>query len=442
MEQGSFPGQRANRITEGDFPTMQDLLRGLDKHIPIGLVVLDRNQTVRYINAYMATQTAMVLEEVVGKNFTSVFSLAQPERVACAYGLCDLCTGKTPRLDDELAPVEINVQTGPQCSKRLHSLMCFPFTDDAGNDYHALLFYEPDADETGGFHRGFSGAIEEIREARNGQRRLLKEIERANDNLIRSEKLAGIGQLAAGVAHEINNPVGYVFSNLRTLAGYVTDLLKIIDAVDQAQSVDEVRRLMLNLDYSYIRGDVEALIQESGEGIDRVKRIISALQDFCHNDSDVFSLADVHRGLDTTLSVAANKIKYKAVVIKEYGELPKVQCNASQINQVILNLLVNAAHAIEHDGIITVRTGKDGGDIWFEVQDNGKGMEPAVISRLFEPFFTTKPVGEGTGLGLALSYNIVQKHHGRIEVFSQIGEGARIRVWLPIAQPHLTEVKG
>ncbi len=418
---------------------MQDLLRGIDKHIRIGLIVLDQDQTVRHVNAYMATQAAISLEEVIGKKFVSAFSVARPEKVACALGLYDSCAGKPLRLDDELAPIEINVLTDAGRSRQLHSLTCFPFTDETGNEYHALLFYEPATDKTGGFHKGFSGAIQDIRGGRNEQRRLLKEVERANDNLIRSDKLAGIGQLAAGVAHEINNPVGYVFSNLRTLAGYVTDLLKIIDAVDQAQSIEEVRRLKLNLDYAYVRGDVEALIHESGEGIDRVKQIISALQDFCHIDLEVFSLADLHHGLNTTLSVAANKIKYKADVIKKYGNLPEIQCNASQINQVILNLLVNAAQAIEQEGTITVRTGKEGGEVWFEVQDTGKGIEPAVMPRVFEPFFTTKPVGEGTGLGLALSYRIVQKHHGRIDVFSEVGNGTRIRVWLPIAQPHLLE---
>ncbi len=417
---------------------MQDLLRGLDKHIPLGLVVLDQHQTVRYVNAYMATQAEISPEDVIGKNFVSAFSVVHAEKVACAFGPCGSCVGKTPRLDDGLALIEINVATDLGRTKQLHSLMCFPFTDEAANDYHALLFYEPDADETGSFHKGFSGAIRDIREARNEQRRLLMEIERANDNLIRSEKLAGIGQLAAGVAHEINNPVGYVFSNLKTLASYVTDLLKIIDAVDEVQSIEEIRRLKRTLDYAYMREDVEALITESGEGIDRVKKIISALQDFCHIDSEVFSLADLHRSLNTTLSVAANEIKYKAVVIKEYGNLSEIECNASQINQVILNLLMNAAQAIDQAGTITVRTGKEGDIAWFEVQDTGKGIEPANVPRVFEPFFTTKPVGQGTGLGLTLSYNIIQKHHGRMEVFSEVGKGTRLRVWLPIVQPDLS----
>jgi len=415
---------------------MRDFLRSIDENIRLGLVVLDQNQVVRHVNAYMAAETGGSPEKILGKDFVSAFSVVQPEKLACQFGGCNLCGGRQPRLDDDLASIEIDLPVESGRERKLQSRMCFPFSDDAGNEYRAILFFEPDAQESGSFHKGFSGVLREIREARYEQRRLLKEIERANENLSQSEKLAGIGQLAAGVAHEINNPVGYVFSNLRTLAGYIADLFKIIDAVDQAQSVDEVKRLKRNLDYDYIRGDVEALIDESGEGIDRVKQIISALQDFCHIDLGDFSYVDLHWCLNTTLRVASNKVKYKAKVIREYGALPEIQCNASQINQVILNLLVNAAHAIEQEGTITVRTGKQETEVWFEVQDTGKGMEPAVLSRVFEPFFTTKPVGEGTGLGLALSYNIIQKHHGRIEVFSEVTKGTRIRIWLPISQPH------
>lgn len=281
--------------------------------------------------------------------------------------------------------------------------------------------------------------LQGIHQARGEQERLLMEIERVNDKLLRSEKLAGIGQLAAGVAHEINNPVGYIFSNLKTLGVYVTDLLKIIDAVDETQNIEDIKRLKRTLDYAYIRSDVEALITESGEGIDRVKKIISALQDFCYIDAQAFSLADLHRGLNTTLSVATNELKYKAVVITEYGNLPEVECNASQINQVALNLLVNAAQAIDREGTITIRTGQKGDDVWFEVEDTGKGIEPANMDRVFEPFFTTKPVGQGTGLGLALSYSIIQKHHGRIKLFSEVGQYTRMRVYLPIVQPRLLE---
>ncbi|MBB3332533.1 signal transduction histidine kinase [Halomonas campaniensis] len=264
---------------------------------------------------------------------------------------------------------------------------------------------------------------------------LIQELEQANSQLLQSEKLAAIGQLAAGVAHEINNPIGYVFSNLRTLTGYVDVLLQIIDRIDDAESLGELRGMKQRLEYGYIREDVLALIGESEEGIERVKGIITALKDFSHIDETTFQPADLHRGLDTTLNLVNNELKYKAEVVRAYGELPLIDCLPSQINQVALNLLTNAAHAIEAHGRITVRTGHEGDRVWFEVEDSGRGIDPAHRPRLFEPFFTTKPVGEGTGLGLALSYRIVEKHGGHIEVDSEPGRGSRFRVWLPVTQP-------
>ncbi|WP_420875592.1 ATP-binding protein [Pseudomonas leptonychotis] len=280
-------------------------------------------------------------------------------------------------------------------------------------------------------------ALKALGNKQTEQDQLLRKLETANSQLLQSEKMAAIGQLAAGVAHEINNPIGYVFSNLKTLDGYVRDLLKIADAVDTAGGLDELRQLKRQLEYDYIRGDVAALISESEDGIDRVTRIISALKDFSHIDEDEFRPADLHRGLDTTLNVVNNELKYKAEVIKEYGELPEVECILSQINQVTMNLLVNAAHAMDEFGRITLRTGCDNDWAWIEVEDNGKGIEPKLLNRIFEPFFTTKPVGKGTGLGLALSYNIVQKHNGRIEVYSQPNIGTRFRINLPIRQANV-----
>lgn len=330
--------------------------------------------------------------------------------------------------------MEINVTTADGHTKQLHSLMCCPFRDETGNKHYGLLFYDPDAAQSAGFHHGLKNALRDIRSVRDEQRRLVAQIEHGHATLIHSEKLAIIGKMAAGVAHEINNPIGYVFSNLRTLARYVDDLLKIIDAVDVLQDIEDIRRLKRTLDYAYMRDDIEALIAESGEGIDRVKSIISALQDFYHIDEEAFSQIDLHRCLDTTINVAANETRYKAEIVKEYSALPAIECNASQINQVVLNLLVNAGQAISNEGTITVRTGMEGEDVWFEVEDTGAGIEPENIEKLFEPFFTTKGVGQGTGLGLALSYSIIQKHHGRMQVFSEPGQGTRFRVWLPISQ--------
>lgn len=255
-------------------------------------------------------------------------------------------------------------------------------------------------------------------------------------HLLQTEKMAGIGQLAAGVAHEINNPVGYVFSNLKTLAGYMQDMLKIIDATDHVESMGELHQLKKALDYDYIRQDVPALLRESEEGMDRIKHIISALKYFSHTDDDSFRLADLHQSIESTLTVAGNEIKYRAQVIKQFGVLPPVQFNVSQINQVVMNLLINAAQSIENSGMITLRTDQDGAWVWFEVEDTGCGMTAEIQQRIFEPFYTTKPVGQGTGMGLALSYGIVQKHNGRIDVFSRVGHGTRIRVWLPVHQPN------
>ncbi|MDP2805732.1 MAG: ATP-binding protein [Gallionellaceae bacterium] len=168
----------------------------------------------------------------------------------------------------------------------------------------------------------------------------------------------------------------------------------------------------------------------------RVKKIILDLKEFSHTDSeDQWVWADVHQGLDSTLNVVWNELKYKCEVLKEYGVLPKIYCLPSQINQVFMNLLVNAAQAIEVHGKITLRTGQEGEKIWVEVSDEGNGIPAENIPRLFDPFFTTKPVGKGTGLGLSVSYKIIEKHHGKIEVHSEVGKGTTFRVILPVQQP-------
>jgi len=260
-------------------------------------------------------------------------------------------------------------------------------------------------------------------------------LEQANRQLLQSEKLAAIGQLAAGVAHEINNPVGYVYSNLQSLEGYLNDLFRLTDAVDSAKSLEDLRLIKQNIDYDYLRDDLKDLLAESREGIERVKTIISAMKDFSHIEEEEFKLADLHRGIETTLNVVNNELKYKAEVVRDFGDLPEVECIISQINQVVMNLLVNAAHAIEEFGKITVRTRHNDDAVVIEVEDNGKGISEEHLNRIFEPFFTTKPVGKGTGLGLSLSFNIIEKHNGDITAASTPGQGTCFRISLPVAQP-------
>jgi signal transduction histidine kinase len=260
--------------------------------------------------------------------------------------------------------------------------------------------------------------------------------------LVQNEKLASIGQLAAGVAHEINNPIGYIFSNFSTLETYLGGLFEMLDAYERAeqhlsspQAASALAGLRERIQLGYLRDDVPDLMRESCEGIGRVRQIVQDLKDFSRIDAGQEWLwADLHKGIDSTLNIATSEVRYKADVVKAYGEIPQIRCLPSQINQVVMNLVVNAAHAMgTKRGQITIRTGSAGDQVWFEVADDGCGIPPENLSRIFDPFFTTKPVGQGTGLGLSLSYGIVQKHGGRIEVDSTPGRGTCFRVTLPVS---------
>ncbi|MBI4938045.1 MAG: PAS-domain containing protein [Nitrosomonadales bacterium] len=275
------------------------------------------------------------------------------------------------------------------------------------------------------------------------QKALIKKLETAHNQLLQSEKMASIGQLAAGVAHEINNPIGYVSSNLGSLGQYVEKLIGVMEAYERAEPYlstsllrEELRLLKQETDWEYLRQDARDLLRESAEGVMRVKKIVQDLKDFSHVDQAEWQCVDLHKGIDSTLNIVRNEIKYSAEVAKEYGAIPPVECMASQLNQVFMNMLINASHAIGegNHGKITIRTGAENDMVWVEFADTGKGIAPENLKRIFDPFFTTKPVGKGTGLGLSLSFGIIEKHHGRIEVQSEMGKGATFRVWLPVKQ--------
>jgi PAS domain S-box-containing protein len=268
-------------------------------------------------------------------------------------------------------------------------------------------------------------------------------LEEAQNQLLQSEKMASIGQLAAGVAHEINNPIGFVSSNLGSLRGYVEPIFDLLALLkDQprealpAELRDALVRLDKAVDLEFVQEDLPQLLNESEDGLLRVKKIVQDLKDFSRVDHADWQDADLNAGLDSTLNVVMNEVKYKAEVRKDYGVLPPVRCIAAQLNQVFMNLIVNAAHAIAERGTITLVTRAVDDDwVCVEISDTGSGMSEEVKRRIFEPFFTTKPVGQGTGLGLSLSFSIVQKHGGRIEVDSEIGVGTRFKVWIPVQPP-------
>lgn len=246
--------------------------------------------------------------------------------------------------------------------------------------------------------------------------------------LVQAEKMASIGQLAAGVAHEINTPIAFVQSNLGTLGRYLDTLIAAVGAASR-EGVDLV-------DLADIVDDAPALIGESKDGINRVKRIVQNLKDFSQIDTaQHWQLADLRQGLDATLSLLASQIAGKADVIAQYGDLPLVECLPQQLNQVFVCLINNAVQAIGAErGTLTIRGGVDGETAWIEFIDDGCGIPAAIRHKIFDPFFTTRPVGRGAGLGLSLAYGIVQSHHGSIDVASEVGRGSCFRVSLPLRQ--------
>ena len=271
----------------------------------------------------------------------------------------------------------------------------------------------------------------------------IDERKQLQSQLIQSEKLASLGQMAAGVAHEINNPVGFVTSNLGTLESDFKQLQRMLDAYQQAEAalapgdcLEQLSALRNELDLDFLKEDIPILIRESKDGIGRVTQIVKDLKNFSRVDNDEqWQWANLQQGIDSTLNIVASELKHKADVIKHYQPLPEIECLASQINQVVMNLVINAAQAMGPErGTITLSNGVEGDRVWLEVADNGCGIAPHSLQKIFDPFFTTKPVGEGTGLGLSLSYGIVKKHHGDISVSSEVGRRTTFRVVLPIRQ--------
>ncbi|WP_370279210.1 sensor histidine kinase [Pontibacterium sp.] len=269
-----------------------------------------------------------------------------------------------------------------------------------------------------------------------------REIKETQAKLMHSEKMASVGVLAAGVAHEINNPIGFVLSNVRTLDEYVKiyqallvmheELLDIQDPVSREAKHAELVRFAIEHDIDFVREDIEDLLKDAIDGAQRVGDIVRNLKSFSHAEQETeFKPHDLNECIRTTLKMADNQLKYHCKVVTDLGDLPESYCSPGQINQVLLNLLVNAGQAIEGSGAIKVTSRFDGENIEIRVTDTGKGIEKDAIKKLFDPFYTTKPVGEGTGLGLSISYGIIKEHQGEILVQSKVGAGTSFTLVLP-----------
>ena len=264
------------------------------------------------------------------------------------------------------------------------------------------------------------------------------ELKSTQSQMLQREKMASIGQLAAGVAHEINNPIGFVSSNLRSLDKYLKKLTGYLGTLESTfkgknpESWQEIKSERKKLKIDFLLEDCNDLIAESLDGSDRVRKIVQNLKTFSRVDQAEEQLTDLNECLESTIAIVWNEIKYKSKLEKNLNELPDLYCNPQELSQVFTNIIVNAAQAIEKDGFIQIRSWHDEDSIFVAIQDSGKGIPKENLEKIFDPFFTTKAVGEGTGLGMSISYEIVKKHGGDINIDSEVGHGTTFTISLPI----------
>lgn len=298
---------------------------------------------------------------------------------------------------------------------------------------------------------GFRGMARDITTRKLAEKALLKkheelevaheELKQAQARIIQQEKMASIGQLSAGIAHEINNPTSFVGGNLDILKSYIKSISESAAAQERIamehlppEALQAIRDLRKKAKIDFILKDIGNLIEQSLEGTERIKRIVADLKSFSRMEDDIQTMEDINAGLESTINIVWNEIKYKAEMLKELSDLPTTLCNIGHLNQVFMNLLVNAAHAIEKWGKITVKSWQDGDDIYVSVADTGTGIAKENLTRIFDPFFTTKEKGRGTGLGLSISYDIVKRHNGDIFVNSELGKGTTFTVRIPVVK--------
>ncbi|MBI5557767.1 MAG: response regulator [Deltaproteobacteria bacterium] len=387
------------------------------------------------VNKVFLRETGLSRDEVIGR---TCFAVTHHRSSPC-QGLLDKC------------PLQEAIATGSHASaEHVH-------TNAAGLKSYVEVTVSPIREQHGGVKQIIHVSRDITRkkelEISLEQERLLlaqanKQIEQAYNDLkqtqsqiVQQEKMASIGQLAAGVAHEINNPMGFISSNLTSLANYLEKLTRFITFQDQAiarlhdeKTAAELQSERKKLKVDYLIGDIPALIKESLDGAERVRIIVQNLKNFSRVDHNEMSLTNINECIETTLNIVWNELKYKATVSKQYGDLPQIKASAQQLNQVFMNILVNAAQSMTTQGSITIRTWRDKGQVHVSIADTGCGIAPQHLTRIFEPFYTTKEVGKGTGLGMSIAYDIIKKHHGAITVDSEVGRGTTFTVSLPVAE--------
>ena len=269
----------------------------------------------------------------------------------------------------------------------------------------------------------------------------LENLKLAQSQLIQSEKMASVGVLTAGIAHELNNPINFVSGNVYPLQQDLNEVFSIIEKYDEAITANKLAEFFTDVDalkeqmeFSFLIKEIFSLLKGIEEGAQRSSEIIKGLRSFSRLDDEMCQFYDIHEGIDSSLVLLHNKIKGKISVRKDYGDFDGLECFPSKLNQVIMNIITNSIQAMGDNGELFIQTVSSAIGVKIIIKDNGLGMTPEVKEHIFEPFFTTKDVGQGTGLGLSISYGIIEKHNGNIDVISEPGKGTEFIISLPRTQ--------
>ncbi|SNY60336.1 His Kinase A (phospho-acceptor) domain-containing protein [Arsukibacterium tuosuense] len=420
------------------------LLSKLVSRLSLGICIVDQNYNILFCNDFFTDRLGILHQDAALPNLLELFpheARFLKKKINSVFVLNNASFSyweHRPHLFQFRSSRPI---TGEE-TLMFQNVEFFPLDVDA-QQVNTVCMVVQDVTELASYYQAEKALSQQLEQEHVGLMELNKKLEAAQNQLLQSEKMAAIGQLAAGVAHEINNPVGFVSSNLQSLQDYNTKLFKLVQfyqklfaKVNQPGYQALERDMLKRQQFAFISTDLPELLQESIDGLERVAAIVKNLKAFSHVDSSEWQYANIIDGLENTLKIAANQIKYKAEVHRLYQpNLPELYCQPMQLNQVFLNLLVNAAQAIEDKGDIYIEVAATESAITIAIKDTGVGIEKKHLQKIFEPFFTTKPVGTGTGLGLSLSYSILQKHKANLSVESEPGEGSCFTITLPKLDP-------
>jgi PAS domain S-box-containing protein len=420
----SFENITQRKQTEEALRKSEEKHRQLIEIMNEGFAILNRNGIITYANKRLCEMMGYNCSEIIDRPTTDFLDKANIENMQKHV---------SSRTQGKSIPYEVE------------------WLRKDGTVLPTIVSPMPLFDEAGEFS-GNVAVLTDISELKRIENELIKKneelektLKRANEmhaHLVIAEKMASLGQITAGVAHEIKNPLGYIKANIDPLQRDIHDLLLVLekyDSIIHEQNIQskfsEVETLKRELDFSSLLREIHMLLEGMKEGAGRTTQIVKSLGNFSRAGEEKLVMGDVHEGIDSTLTLLSGELGTRITVHKDYGELHHIECYPGKLNQVFMNILSNAIQAIEHQGEISIKTSIDKEIVWISIRDTGKGMPEEVRKRIFEPFFTTKEMGEGAGLGLAICYNIISQHNGKITVKSEPGLGTEFVLSLPVKQP-------